>query len=91
MPIVLSPLFWTLFRYVLFAGLVAAASRQAGLGARDQRVEDALDDLDDGLALRRDADTTRLTGRTRRRIRIPGGPGVEVDLAGFGRLRLRRI
>ena len=87
--------------FAVRAGLVTAAvwalrrtfQRATQVGRTDQRAEDALDDMDEGLAAHRPADRAgqRNAGlRLRRVIRWQGG-GVEVDLAAVGRLRLRRL
>jgi hypothetical protein len=60
----------------------------------DQRAEDALDDLPDGLAARRPADRgqSNMTGRFRRIIRLPGeGGAIEIDASFMARLRARRL
>jgi hypothetical protein len=60
----------------------------------DQRTEDALDDLPEGLAARRAADREQanMSGRFRRIIRLPGdGGAVELDAAFVARLRARRL
>ncbi|HMO06279.1 MAG TPA: hypothetical protein PKD10_01350 [Paracoccaceae bacterium] len=79
------------------AGLAFWAGRRALAGTAtsrtDQRAEDALDDLDDGLAAHAppDRDGQRNAAlRMRRVLRWPGG-GIEVDLSAMARLRLRRL
>jgi hypothetical protein len=60
----------------------------------DQRAEDALDDLPEGLTARRpvDRDQGNMTGRFRRVIRLPGdGGAIEIDAAFVARLRARRL
>ncbi|MCA8879587.1 MAG: hypothetical protein KDA73_06405 [Rhodobacteraceae bacterium] len=79
-------------RYVLmtlaFYLLLQARER---LG-HDQRTEDALDDLPEGAALRRDGDGWRGGFRLHRVVRAgANGPGVAVDFAGLARLRLRKV
>lgn len=67
-------------------------------GRMDQRAEDALDDLDEGLALHRtrvlgDAGDNRQTNaaaRFRRVIRFRG-QRVEIDAGFLGRIRLRQV
>lgn len=78
-------------RYAAVGLAVYAAWRASAPARRDQRTEDALDDLPEGTTLHRDADATRATMRLRRTIRLgDSGPGLEIDLAALGRLRLRR-
>lgn len=75
-----------------------ALAAHSHAGRIDQRAEDALDDLPDGLALARaktmgDAEENRQTNaaaRLRRTIRL-GGKRLEIDAAGLARLRIKRI
>ncbi len=88
----LSPIFWTIFRYALIAGLAAAAARRADPVPRDQRVEDILDNMDEGVTMRRDEETTRMAAKVGRTLRFgPGGPGIRMEFAGLGRLKLHRL
>lgn len=98
MPLPLAPV----AVFALRAGAVAAASwglarllRARTLpGRTDQRAEEALDDLGEGLAAHapKDAQGQRnLAARFRRVVRVPGGKGVEVDLGLIARARLRRV
>lgn len=59
----------------------------------DQRGEDALDDLDEGIGLARSPtrEQTNASGRYRRTIRFGTGGGVEIDAGWLARLRVRRI
>ena len=101
MPLPLAPL----VPIVLRLGAVAAAgfalrrvmARNTLAGRTDQRVEDALDDLGDGLAVHSPADRasggdsqTNTAARLRRTIRW-GARGVEIDAAFLARLRVRRV
>lgn len=77
---------------VALAGL--ALARQLQAGRTDQRAEDALDDLPEGVATHRPRDRDQINGsaRFRRVIRIgTSGPGVELDLTALGRIRFRRV
>ena len=78
-------------------GSVALAAfllaRRVQRGALDQRAEDALDRLPEGVTALRpgDRDQTNVTARFRRVIRLgPDGAGVEIDAAALGRIRVRR-
>ena len=97
MPLPLVPV----AAFALRAGLVTAAvwavrqtfAHATRVGRTDQRAEEALDAMDDGLAVHRPADRAGQWNagfRLHRVIRWQGG-GVEVDLAAVGRLRLRRL
>ena len=95
MPLPIAPIAGIAIKY----GAVALAALAAGEGLRramhpgrtDQRAEDALDDLDEGIALHRPADRAQsnAAARFRRRVRI-GTQWWDIDLAAMGRLRVRR-
>ena len=57
--------------------------------------ERVLDELPEGIGThphRAEAETAlHGQGRFRRVLRLPSGPGIEVDAAALGRLRLRRV
>lgn len=80
---------WTLRRVVL---------AQSHPGRLDQRVEDALDAMDEGLSVHRSqvlGDTSEnrqanVSGRFRCIVRI-GGRTLEVDVGLVSRLRIRRV
>ncbi|MES2667770.1 MAG: hypothetical protein V4712_16915 [Pseudomonadota bacterium] len=98
MPLPLAPL----IPFALRLGAVAAAGLAARrfilarshTGRTDQRAEDALDDLNEGLALHRPADRTddaqtNAAARLRRTIRFRGQT-YELDAGLLARLRLRK-
>ena len=67
--------------------------RRVRRGHLDQRSEDALDRLPEGVTAHRprDRDQGNATVRFRRVIRLgPDGPGIEIDAAALGRIRVRR-
>lgn len=76
-----------------------AAWRRTQPARIDQRVEDALDELPDGLATRhplddRTSDTqaqSNATARLRRRITLPGGRTYDIDAGLLARLRITRL
>lgn len=85
---------------VALVGYVLA--RRIAPGRTDMRAEDALDDLPDGVTLHappapggagpeaeRQLGLTARLRRTFRPLGLPGG--VELDLSGMARLRLRRV
>ena len=101
MPLPLAPL----VPIALRLGAVAAAgyalrramTARVARGRTDQRAEDALDDLHDGLAMHRPADRaatgdsqTNTALRLRRTIRWGTG-GVEIDAGLLARFRIRRL
>lgn len=102
MPVPLAPI----ALYALKGGAIAAAVWAARRGLRglvhpgrtDQRAEDALDALDEGLAHHRPKDRAEdgqrnAAGRLRRTIRWgqKAGQAVEIDAAFLARFRLRRL
>lgn len=92
MPLPLAPVTAVALRYGAVAIAAYAVSRKVRVGRRDQRAEDALDDLDEGIAMRRDGKEVSTAGRYRRVIRLGDtGPAVEIDIAGFGRFRIRKV
>ncbi|MCE6961135.1 hypothetical protein LAZ40_19070 [Cereibacter sphaeroides] len=102
MPLPLAPLAVIALRTGAIAGAVwlvrrAVARQSLAIGRTDQRAEDALEDLHDGLAIHRPLDRaahgvrqTNAAGRMRRTVLWQGG-GVEIDAAWLGRLRIRRL
>jgi hypothetical protein len=99
MPLPLAPLLPLALRLgaVTAVGLAARAwvNRNSFPGRTDQRAEDALDDLGEGMSLYRPADRavdgasqTSGTARMVRVIRV-GGRAWEVDAGLIARIRLR--
>ena len=97
MPLPLAPLIPLAVRLGLVATTTFALARlvQSAThpGRTDQRAEDALDELGEGLSLHRPADRaedrqTNATARLRRVVRF-GGRTYEVDAGLMARLRLR--
>lgn len=94
MPVPLAPIAATAARYgaIALAGYVLA--RQMDRGRTDQRAEDALDDLPDGVSAHRPRDRQQynMAGRIRRVVRLgQDGPGLEIDASLLGRIRFRRV
>jgi hypothetical protein len=98
MPIVLAPLLPFAIRLGAIAAAGFAAKRfvagRTVVGRTDQRAEDAMDNLAQGLAVHRPGDLpedrqTNAAARVVRVIRI-GGRTIEVDAAFMGRFRIRR-
>ncbi|WP_103257548.1 hypothetical protein [Tabrizicola aquatica] len=97
MPLPLAPLIPLAVRFGLVATTTWAVTRWVRAathpGRTDQRAEDALDAMDEGLAVHRPADRaedrqTNLAARTRRVIRFRGR-SYEIDAGLIARLRLR--
>jgi len=98
MPVPLAPIAGVALRYGLRYGAMAVAAyaisqlREPTRARRDQRAEDAMDDLSEGLQFRSEAEQVSGTARMTRTIRLgPTGPGVEIDASALGRLRFRRV
>ena len=92
MPLPLAPIAGIALRYGTVALATYAVTRKVSRGRRDQRAEDALDDLEDGLSMRRDAGQANTTARIRRKIRLGNdGPGVEIDITALGRIIIRKL
>ncbi len=91
MALPLIPVAGFVLRYGAMAMAGYAIARAIRPGRRDQRAEDALDETAEGLTLRREPGQLNGTARRRRVIRLgDSGPGVEIDFAALGRLRLRK-
>ncbi|MBL9052849.1 MAG: hypothetical protein JNN02_03875 [Tabrizicola sp.] len=101
MPLPLAPLLPVALRIGLVATTSYAVTRWVRArtypGRTDQRAEDALDDLGEGLSLHRPSDRaadhpwdrqTNASARLRRVIRF-GGRAWEVDASAMARFRLR--
>jgi hypothetical protein len=97
MPLPLAPLIPLAVRFGLVASTTWAVTRwvrsSSHPGRTDQRAEDALDDLGEGLSLHRPADRaedrqTNAAARVRRVIRFRGQT-YEIDAGLLARFRLR--
>ncbi|WP_149588455.1 hypothetical protein [Tabrizicola flagellatus] len=97
MPLPLAPLIPLAIRLGLVATTTVAVTRwvrsSTHPGRTDQRAEDALDDLGEGLSLHRPADRaedrqTNATARLRRVVRFRGRT-YEIDAGLMARFRLR--
>ena len=92
MAIHLAPVAGVALRYGAVALAAYAATRAIPKLRRDQRVEDTLDTVEEGLEARRDSEQVNATGRFRRVIRLgQRGPGVEIDAVALTRIRVRRV
>jgi hypothetical protein len=94
MALPLAPIAGIALRYGAVALAAYAATRAISPGRTDQRAEDAMDRLPEGLTghAPRDREQMNGTARFRRVIRLGNaGPGVEIDAAAFGRIRFRRV
>jgi hypothetical protein len=92
MPLPLAPLAGVAIRYGAVALVAYGVKRALRPGRIDQRAEDALDDVDEGLAVHRPPDRgqTSTSARFRRVFRF-GETAIEIDVAALGRLRIRKV
>ena len=93
MPLPLAPIAGLAIRYGLVAVAAYGVHRALRAGRCDQRAEDAMDALDEGVAVHRpkDRSQTNAAARFRRVIRMGDGFGIEIDAAAFGRFRIRKV
>lgn len=95
MALPLTPIALTVLRYAPAAGAAVATAVYAYSRRRsvDQRAEDLMDDLPDGIEVTKthEGDQMNATGRIRRTIRLANGKGVEIEAAGFARIRLKKV
>lgn len=94
MALPLAPIAGVALRYGAVALAAYVMTRQVGRSRTDQRAEDAMDELPEGLHAHRPHDRDQVNGaaRFRRVIRVgQHGPGVEIDASMLGRIRFRRV
>ena len=92
MALPLAPIAGLALRCGAVALATYAVARASAPAPRDQRAEDAMDDIAEGVAFRRETDQVNGTGRLTRVVRIgPNGPGVEIDATALTRIRIRRV
>jgi|TARA_B110000971_G_C19943522_1_gene469914 hypothetical protein len=79
-------------KYGAFALVTYAAIRTVGQLPKSQPTEDALDQVNEGLDLRRNHEELNAAGRLRRIISLSKtGRGVEIDATALIRVRLRKV
>lgn len=92
MVLPLAPIAGIALRYGAVALATYAATKAIPQLRRDQRTEDALDDVEEGVQMRRDANQANATARFRRVVRMgKTGPGVEVDFTTLSRVRFKKV
>jgi len=92
MALPLAPIAGIAVRYGVVAVATYFVARRIERGHFDQRGEEAMDDVNEGISLRRESKQINGTGRFKRRIRLgKSGPGVDFDVTALGRIRIRRI
>lgn len=92
MPLPLAPIAGIALRYGVVAVATYAVTRRVQRGFYDQRAEEAMDDINEGLSIRRGKEQVNGTGRIKRVIRLgKQGPGVEIDISALGRITFRKV
>lgn len=92
MPLPIVPIAGVAIRYGAVALAAYGVKRALRRGRTDQRAEDALDAMDEGIALHRppDREQTNAAARFKRVLRF-GGAAIEIDAAALGRFRVRKL
>lgn len=92
MPLPIAPIAVLALRYGAVAAASYAIARRVERAHFDQRAEEAMDDVNEGIAVRRDDNQYNCAVRYRRVVRFGAtGPGVEIDVTALGRLKFRRV
>jgi hypothetical protein len=96
LPAALPPIAWAALRLGAVAAIAVYASRRSLSRPKDAEHEHVLDRMPDGLdggPHRAEAERgLHGQGRFRRVVRLGAdGPGLEIDAAALGRLRVRRV
>lgn len=92
MPLPLAPIAGFALRYGAVAVATYAISRRIERAHFDQRGEEAMDNVNEGLSVRRSKEQYNGTARYRRIVRLGSiGPGVEIDVTALGRVRFRKV
>lgn len=95
-PLALTPIAWTVLRVGAVAAVGYYVSRRTAAKPKDAWREAALDQAKEGLEVTTDRSgaesNAHASGRFLRTVRLSRhGPGVEIDIAALGRIRLRRV
>ena len=90
MPLPLIPLAGASLAALAVVRLLRVSLRPVRI---DQRGEDALDDLDEGVEIGRSRvrEQANASGRYRRTVRFRNGDAVEIDAGWLARVRVRRL
>ncbi len=94
MALPLAPIAGVALRYGAVALAAYVVTRGIHRGHTDQRAEDAMDEIAEGLTAHRPRDREQVNGaaRFRRVVRLGTvGPGVEIDITALGRMKFRRV
>jgi hypothetical protein len=92
MPLPLAPIAGIAIRYGAVALATYAVTRSVERGFFDQRGEEAMDDLNEGISVRRGPEQLNGTARFKRTVRLGrNGPGFEIDITTLGRVRFKKV
>jgi len=92
MAIALAPVAGIALRYGAVALAAYVAARRIQPAHFDQRAEEALDDVPEGLSARRDPGQAKVTAGYCRIIRVGrNGPGLELRAHSITRFRVQRV
>jgi len=94
MPLPLAPIAGIALRYGAVAVATYAVARRVSIQKAhyDQRGEDAMDSVNEGMSVRRDPEQVNGATRFRRVVRVgTDGPGIEIDVTALGRIRFRKV
>jgi hypothetical protein len=92
MPLPLAYIAGFAIKYGAVALVTYAAIRTVGQLPKSQPTEDALDQVNEGLDLRRNPEDLNAAGRLRRIISLSKtGRGIEIDATALIRVRLRKV
>ncbi len=92
MALPLVPIAGIALRYGAVAIAGYAIARTVQKAPRDMRAEEAMDDVNEGLSMRRETGAVHGSGRFRRVVRLgKDGPGIEIDATSLARVTFRRV
>lgn len=94
MALPLAPIAVVAVRYGTVALAAYYTARKVQLSQTNQATEDALDTVAEGVSAHKCTDAQQANGaaRWRRVVRWgDAGPGLEIDIAAIGRIRVRKI
>ncbi|MGV6839860.1 MAG: hypothetical protein ACWA40_06670 [Planktomarina sp.] len=92
MALPIAPIASIALRYGAVAIATYAATKAIPHMRRDQRVEDCLDQVEEGIELRQEDGQFNGAARVKRTIRLnPTGPGLEFDFTSLARLKVKRV
>jgi len=92
MPIPIAPIAGIAARYGLVAISAYVIARRAQPAPFDQRGEDAMNDVNEGLGLRRGVNQLNANAKLCRTVRLGNnGAGLQFELTSLNRLKIRKV